>query len=189
MLKDVRKTVAKEKKLPPFVLFQDISLEDMATLYPITLAELENITGVSKGKAEKFGKKFVEVIAKYVEENNIERVSDFVVKQIANKSKTKVFIITNIDKKIPLEQIAKTQNLSIEEMWEEIESIISSGTKLNFDYHINDMMDKDQQDEIFQYFMTAETDDIKMALKEFDDDYSYEEMRAMRLKFLSEMGN
>jgi len=189
MLRDVRKIVAKEKKMPPFVIFQDISLEDMATLYPITMAELENITGVSKGKAEKFGEKFVEVIAKYVAENGIERESDFVIKQIANKSKSKVFIITNIDKKIPLEQIAKTQGFSMEEMWEEIESIISSGTKLNFDYHINDMLDRDQQNEIIEYFMTAETDEIKVALKELDDEFTFEEIRAMRLKFLSEMGN
>ncbi|MCL4117592.1 UNVERIFIED_CONTAM: hypothetical protein GTU68_066760 [Idotea baltica] len=187
LLKDLRKKEAKDLKLPPFVIFQDASLSDMATAYPITREEMANIVGVSQGKAIKFGKPFLELIAEYVEENKIDRPADFVTKQKANKSKTKVQIIQNIDKKIPLNNIAESIGMNLEGLFQEIEVIIASGTKLNIDYFINEYLDEDQQEEIFDCFMETETDelDLDAALKELDDDdYTLDDMRMMKVKFL-----
>jgi ATP-dependent DNA helicase RecQ len=190
ILKDLRKKVAKGKNLPPFVIFQDPSLEDMATQYPINLDELSNITGVSRGKAIKYGKKFVEVIANYVEENNIERPNDFTMKSVANKSAAKVFFITQIDKRIPLEEIARQRNISFEELLTELETIVASGTKINIDYHINDVIDEEDQDIIYDYFRTAESDALEDASNELaEDGISIEDIQLMRLKFMSEMAN
>ena len=190
MLKDLRKQVSKQKNLPPFVIFQDTSLNDMATQYPITMDEMANIAGVSKGKALKYGRLFIEMIATYVEENDIDRPNEIVTKQVAQKSKKKVFIIQNIDKKIPLQTIAENQDLNLEELFEEIESIVASGTKLNIDYFIQDQLDEEQQEEIYEYFMEADTDDLKTALVELDDDeYTIDDIRMMRVKFMSELAN
>lgn len=188
-LKDLRKEISREKNLPPFVIFQDPSLEDMAQQYPITLEELINISGVGQGKAKRYGQPFIDLIKEYVEENEIERPQDFVVKSIVNKSGLKVHIIMNIDRKLPLEDIADAKGIELDAVISEIEAIVSSGTKVNIDYYIDDMMDEDQQEEIYDYFSDAETDDLETALEEFDHDYSDEEMRLMRIKFMSEMAN
>ena len=189
MLKDLRKSIAVKKNIPPFVIFQDPSIEEMTMQYPINLEELQNITGVGTGKAQRYGPP-LDLIKKYVEENNIERVQDFVVKSIVNKSGKKVNIITNIDKKLPLEDIAKSQNKKIEELISEIENIVASGTKINIDYHLNSIIDEESQKEIYEYFLEdAETDNIKDAFDEFDGDYSEEELRLMKIKFMSEMAN
>jgi ATP-dependent DNA helicase RecQ len=190
MLKDLVKKVAKEKNLPPFVIFQEPSLNDMATLYPTTLEELENCQGVSKGKAVRYGKPFVEIIAKYVEENNIERPLDMLIKTIANKSANKVQIIQNIDKKIPLDEIARQRNISMVDLMTELETIVSSGTKLNLVYYIDQHIDEYTQKDIFDYFKTAETDDIATAVNELGkEDFDYEQVQLMRIKFMSELGN
>jgi len=189
ILKDLRKSVAKKNNVPPFVVFQDPSLEDMTLKYPINLDELHNIHGVGEGKARKFGKEFVALIAKYVEENDILRPDDLVVKSTGVNSSLKLFIIQNTDRKIRLLDIAKSKGLEMSELITEVESIIFSGTKLNIDYCINELLDEDQQEEIFDYFMEAETDDIEVALNEFDGDYEEEELRLMRIKFTSEVGN
>jgi ATP-dependent DNA helicase RecQ len=190
MLKDLRKSIAVKKNIPPFVIFQDPSIEEMTMQYPINLEELQNITGVGTGKAQRYGLPFLDLIKKYVEENNIERIQDFVVKSIVNKSGKKVNIITNIDRKLPLEDIAKSQNKKIEELISEIENIVASGTKINIDYHLNNIIDEESQKEIYDYFLEdAETDNIKDAFEEFDGDYSEEELRLMKIKFMSEMAN
>lgn len=189
ILKDLRKKIAKTNNLPPYVIFQDPSLEDMCINYPITLEELANIQGVGTGKAQKYGTEFVEVIKQYVEDNEIERAQDMVVKTVANKSKFKVYIIQNIDRQIDLEDIASAQGLSYEELIKEMEAIVFSGTKLNIDYYINKILDDEQQKEIFDYFMEAQTDNISEAFEEFDGDYSEEDLRLMRLKFHSKHGN
>ena len=189
MLKDLRKQVSKETGVPPFVIFQDPSLEDMATQYPITIEELQNIAGVGQGKANRYGKPFIELIAKYVEENDIERAQDLVVKSIVNKSGLKVHIIMNIDRKLPLDDIAKAKGLKLDEVISEIESIVASGTKVNINYYIDDVLDEDVQEEIYDYFMEAESDSLEDAFKEFGGDYSEEEIRLMRIKFMSEMAN
>jgi len=189
ILKDLRKSIAKEKNLPPYVIFQDPSLEDMATRYPITMEELLNIIGVGQGKAEKFGGEFLEVINYYVEENEIERPIDMVVKSVVNKSGLKVFVIQSIDRKIPIEDIAKSKGKDIDEILTEIEHIVLSGTKVDIDYYINDVIDEADQEEVFEYFMEADSDDIDEALDEFEDAFSEEEMRLLRIKFLSEVGN
>jgi ATP-dependent DNA helicase RecQ len=190
LLKDLRKRVAKQKSLPPYVLFQDPSLEDMATQYPITLEELGNISGVSMGKAQKYGKEFVELIKKYVEENDIDRPSDYVVKSVVNKSGQKVAIIQNVDKKIPLDAIASSRSLSMEKLLEELYSIVSSGTKIDIRYYINNVIDEDAQDIIMEYFMEAESDDVEEAYKELKaEDIEMEEILLMRIKFLSEVAN
>ncbi len=190
MLKDLRKQVAKEKKLPPFVLFQDPSLEDMATQYPTTVEELSHIIGVSKGKAVKYGRSFIEMIAQYVEENEIEKPSEMVVKSVANRSASKVYIIQNIDKKIPLETIAEGKGIKMEELYDEMESIVSSGTRLNLDYYINDIIEEDRQDEVYDYFRTAHSDSLEDALVELgNENYSMEEVQLMRIKFMSEMAH
>ncbi len=190
LLKDLRKQVAKEKGLPPFVIFLENSLEDMATNYPTNLPELEKMQGVSKGKALKFGKKFVELIAKYVEENDIVRPDDFVMKSVVNKSGMKVFIIQNIDKKIPLETIAKNKGLSLQELLVEMETIVASGTRLNLDYCLEQELDEYEQEDIFEYFRSSEDDDMESAYEEFKDrDVSLEHLKMMRIKFMSEYAN
>tara|TARA_B110000879_G_scaffold41992_1_gene59267 strand:+ start:1318 stop:3516 length:2199 start_codon:yes stop_codon:yes gene_type:complete len=190
MLKDLRKSIAVKKSIPPFVIFQDPSIEEMTMQYPINIEELQKISGVGIGKAQRYGTPFIELITKYVEENNIERVQDFIMKSIVNKSGKKVNIITNIDRKLPLEDIAKSQNKKIEELILEIENIVSSGTKINIDYYLNNIIDEDAQKEIYDYFLEdAESDDISEAYKEFDGDYSEDELRLMKIKFMSEMAN
>ena len=189
ILKDLRKDVAKKRGVPPFVVFQDPSLEDMTLKYPITLDELQNIHGVGEGKARKFGKEFVAVIERYVNDNDITRPDDLIVKSTGSNSSLKLFIIQNSDRKIPLIDIAKSKGLEMPELITEIERIVYSGTKLNIDYCIDELLDEDQQEEIHDYFMEAETDKIQEALDEFDGDYDEEELRLMRIKFLSEVGN
>ena len=190
MLKEVRQKEAKKKGLPPFVLFLENSLQDMATMYPTTLKELEKCQGVSVGKALKYGKPFVELIAKYVEENEIEKPDDFIMKSVANKSSNKIFIIQNVDKKIPLETIAKTKDLRLDALLEEMETIVGSGTKLNLNYAIDDMLDEDEQDEIIEYFRSCETSSLQVAQEELaDGGYDWEQLKIMRIKFLSEYGN
>lgn len=189
ILKDLRKKIAKKNNLPPYVIFQDPSLEDMCTNYPITLEELANIQGVGSGKAQKYGQEFVEVIKQYVEDNEIERAQDLVVKTVANKSKFKVYIIQNIDRQIDLEDIASAEGLTFEELIKEMEAIVFSGTKLNIDYYINKILDEEQQQEIMDYFMEAKSDNIGDAYDEFEGDYSEEDLRLMRLKLHSKHGN
>lgn len=189
ILKDLRKDVAKKKGVPPFVVFQDPSLEDMTLKYPIDIEELHNIHGVGEGKAKKFGKEFVSLIARYVEENDITRPDDLIVKSTGTNSSLKLFIIQNSDRKIPLMDIAKSKGLEMSELITEIERIIYSGTKLNIDYCIDELLDEEQQEEIHDYFMEADSDKIQNALDEFDGDYDEEELRLMRIKFLSEVGN
>lgn len=189
MLKNLRKRVAKEKNLPPYVIFQDPSLEEMATTYPITPQDLSQINGVGMGKVNKFGKPFIETIKKYIEENDIETASEVVIKSAVNKSKTKIFVIQQIDRQIDLEEIAEFQNMSMAELIEEIEHICYSGTRLNLQYYIDQMLDEERQDEIFDYFMAAETDSMKVAMEELGEEYSEEELRIMRIHFLSEVAN
>ncbi len=190
MLKTLRKQLAKEKNLPPFVIFLENSLEDMATNYPTTLEELERIQGVSKGKSIRYGKKFVELIAKYVEENDIVKPDDFVMKSVVNKSGMKVYIIQNIDKKIPLETIAKNKGLSIEELLVEMETIVASGTKLNLDYCLDQELDEDEQEDIFDFFRSSHDDNMEDAYEEFKDrDVTIEHLKMMRIKFMSEYAN
>ncbi len=189
MLKDLRAKTSKEKKIPPYVIFQDPSLEEMATQYPITIDELSNIGGVGKGKAVKYGAPFVALIKRYVEDNGIERPEDFVVKSAVNKSGQKVQIIQNTDKRIPLPDIAKGLGKDMTELLDELEAIVSSGTKLNIQYFIDEEIDEDSQDEIMEYFMGSETDSIEEAMKYFDGDYEEEPLRLMRIKFMSEVAN
>ena len=190
LLKDLRKKVAKEHSLPPYVIFQDPSLEDMATQYPITMEELANITGVSKGKAEKYGKLFVTLIAQYVEDNEIERTTDMVVKSLVNKSAMKVYIIQSIDKKIQPEDIARSKGLKLDDLLTEIKTIVDSGTKVDLRYYIDQMVDADQQDLIYDYFREAETDSLDEAYSELKSDgVTMEELRLMQIKFLSEVAN
>jgi ATP-dependent DNA helicase RecQ len=190
MLQDLRKTLAKQKSVPPWVIFQDPSLNDMATQYPITMEEMANTSGVSMGKAQKYGKPFLELIAEYVEENNIDRPSDFIVKQVANKSKVKVAIIQGVDRKIPLDDIAFSSNLSLDQVLKEMDMIVSSGTKLDINYYIDECVDEVVQEEIFDYLMDAESDSIEDAFAELmEDDITLEEIQLMRIKFLSEIAN
>lgn len=190
MLISLRKQVAKEKNLPPFVIFLENSLEEMTLNYPTTIAELEKIQGVSKGKALKFGKKFVELIARYVEEHDIEKPDDFVMKNVANKSALKVFIIQNIDKKIPLETIARIKDISVAELMVALEGIVASGTRLNLNYCLDEELDEAEQEEIFDFFREAHDDDLNEAYEEFRDrDVTIEQLQLMRIKFLSEYGN
>lgn len=188
-LKALRKKIAKEKNLPPYVIFQDPSLEEMATTYPTNKEELSHINGVGMGKVQKYGKPFLDLISKYVEENDIVTASDVVVKSSVNKSKIKIFIIQQIDRKIDLEEIAEAKNLNLAELIEEIEHICYSGTKLNLDYYIDQILDEDRQEEIFDYFMNAENDSMELAVKKLGNEFSEEELRLMRIKFLSEVAN
>ncbi|UCE92856.1 MAG: DNA helicase RecQ [Flavobacteriaceae bacterium] len=189
LLKDLRKRVAKKLGVPPFVVFQDPSLEDMTLKYPTSLKELENVHGVGEGKARKFGKSFVELIGKYVEENDIVRPDDLIVKGTGVNSGLKLYIIQNTDKKLPLIDIAKSKGLEMPELVKVMEQIIYSGTKINIDYSLDDLLDEEQQEEIMDYFMEAESDRIQLALDEFDGDYDDEELRLMRIKFISEVAN
>ncbi len=188
MLEDMRRQMAKQLKVPPYVIFQDTSLQDMATQYPITLDDMTKVNGVNASKAQRYGKKFAELIAKYVEENEIDRPEDIQIKQIADKSKTKVSIIQSVDRKMPLEDIARTAQLKLDELMDEMDIIVSSGTKLNLDYYLEDNVDESIQDEIYDYFMTADSDDPEKAFKKLkDEDITIEEIKLVRLKFLSEM--
>ena len=190
MLKDLRQKEGKKKSLPPFVIFLENSLQDMCTVYPTTLEELEKCQGVSKGKAIKYGKPFVELIAKYVEENEIEKPDDFVMKSVANKASNKIFIIQNVDKKIPLETIAKNKDLKLNELLEEMETIVASGTKLNLDYAIDDWLDEYDQEDIIEYFKGCQTSSLDVAQKELsDNNYTWEQLKIMRIKFLTVYGN
>lgn len=189
MLKSLRKQVAKQKGVPPFVVFQDPSLEDMALKYPISMDELVNIHGVGEGKAKKFGKKFIELISNYVEENDIFRPEDMVVKSTGANSSNKLYIIQNVDRKLPLTDIAKGKGMTMTEFIEELEAIVYSGTKLNITYWIDEILDEEQQEEIHDYFLEADSDSINDAIKEFDGDYEEEELRLYRLKFISEVAN
>ncbi len=190
MLKDLRKKVSKEKNLPPFVIFLETSLEDMATQYPTTVQELEKIQGVSKGKAIRYGKQFVDLISKYVQEHDIVKPDDFVMKSVVNKSGLKVFIIQNIDKKMPLDTIAKNKELSVAQLLDEMETIVASGTKLNLDYCIDEELDDYAQDEIIEYFKGCETSSLALAREELiESDYTIEQLKLMRIKFLVEYGN
>jgi len=190
ILKDLRKKIATKLKLPPFVIFQDPSLSDMSIQYPTTLEELQSIIGVGQGKAQRYGKSFVEVIKNYVEEKGIERAQDMVVRSVANKSKNKVYIIQNIDRKLALNEIADSKGMSIDELLTELEAIVNSGTKINIDYYIDEVMDEDQVEDIFRYFKEdAESDSMEEAIAEFGDDYESEEIRMVRIKFLAEVGN
>ena len=189
LLVDLRKSISKQRNIPPFVIFQEPSLKDMCFQYPITMDELTNIQGVGNGKATRYGAPFLALIQNYVDENEVERPQDMVVKSIINKSGLKVQLIQNIDRKLPLEDIGAAQGKSLEEVIEEIEAIVSSGTRVNINYYINDLLDPENQEEIYDYFSEAETDDVKEAYKEFDGDYSEEELRLMRIKFMSEMAN
>ena len=189
MLKDLRKQVAKEKQLPPFVIFLESSLEDMATQFPTSLEELEKISGVSKGKAMRYGQRFVDLITKYVEENDVVKPDDFVMRSIVNKSGNKVFIIQQVDKKVTLDTIAKNRDMKMEELLEAMETIVASGTKLNLNYAIDQMVDEDDQDEIMEYFKSCETSSLDVAREELSDlDLEWEQLKIMRIKFLSEYG-
>jgi len=187
MLKDLRKKVAKQKDLPPYVIFQDPSLEEMATTFPTTKEDLAQVNGVGMGKVNKFGKEFLELIKKYVDDNDIETASEIVVKTSVNKSKTKILIIQQIDKKIDLEEIAQTAGLTFNELLTEIENISYSGTKLNLTYYLDDILDKSKQDDIHDYFMNADTDSLDAALNDESlSDYSEEDIRLIRVQFMSE---
>jgi len=188
-LKEIRKRVAKKNAIPPFAVFQDPSLEDMALHYPTTISELSNVFGVGEGKAKKFGKEFVEYIAKYVEENDIERPNDLIIKQVANKSSHKVFIIQSTDRKLDFEDIAKAKDLTINDLLGEMESIVYQGTKLNIGYYVDELLDEEQQEEIIDFLMESDSDKMSVLLEEFGDDYSEDELRIMRIKFISEVAN
>ncbi len=190
LLKDQVKKTAKAKGLPPYVIFQEPSLEEMSIQYPVTIDELTKISGVGAGKASKYGKPFVDLIKKYVDDNDIERPVDMVIKSVVNKSGLKVYIIQNIDRKINLRDMAKSKNLTLPNLLTEIETIVESGTKVNINYYIDDIMDEEKQDEIMEYFKESDTDSVEAALKELgENDYTEEEIRVMRIKFLSDYGN
>lgn len=189
ILKDLRKKIAKKLELPPYVIFQDPSLEAMATTYPVTLEELQNIPGVGAGKAKRYGEEFVKVIKKHCDENEIERPEDLRVRTVANKSKLKVSIIQGIDRKIALDELAESKGLEFSDLLDEVEAIVYSGTKINIDYFLEEVIDEDHIEDIFEYFKEAESDDLEAAIEELGRDYTEEEIRLVRIKFLSEMGN
>ncbi len=190
LLKDLRQVVAKKIGLPPFVIFLETSLQDMATLYPTSFTELERCQGVSKGKSIKYGEPFIKLIEQYVIEHNIEKPDDFVMKSVANKSSNKIYIIQNVDKKIPLETIAKNKDLRLDSLLEEMETIAASGTKLNLDYAIDEWLDEYDQEEILEYFKSCETSSLQIAQQELsENDYTWEQLKIMRIKFLSVVGN
>lgn len=189
LLKDERKKLAHKLELPPYVIFQDFSLEDMSLKYPVTIDELSNVQGVGDGKAKKYGKTFVELINRYVEENDIMRPEDLVVKSTGSNSALKLYIIQNIDKKLPLTDLAKAKGIEMDDLIKEMEAIVYSGTKLNINYWLDEILDEDQQEEMHDYFLEAESDKIDDAMKEFDGDYEEEELRLYRIKFISEVAN
>ena len=189
LLRDLRKKEAKRVDVPPFVVFQDPSLEDMALKYPITVAELLNIQGVGEGKAKKYGKPFVKLIAQYVKDHDIIRTEDIVVKSTGMNSGVKLYIIQSVDRKLPLNDIAAAKGLELQELIKEMEQIVYSGTKLDIAYWVDEILDEDQQEEIHEYFLEADTDSIDAAMEEFEGDYEDEELRIYRLKFISEVAN
>lgn len=189
MLKDLRKKLSKQLEVPPYVIFQDPSLEAMATIYPVTLEELQNIPGVGAGKAKRYGEEFCKLIKRHCEENEIERPEDLRVRTVANKSKMKVAIIQAIDRKVALDDIAMSKGIEFDELLDEIEAIVYSGTKLNIDYFLEDIMDEDHMLDIYDYFKESTTDNIDDALDELGDDFTEEEVRLVRIKFISEMAN
>jgi len=189
LLKSLRKDVSKKLGIPPYVIFQEQSLADMALKYPITIEELSSVHGVGEGKAKKFGKLFIELIARYVEDNDVIRPDDFVMKSTANKSALKIFIIKNTDRKIPLEDIASAKGLTMDELIKEMEQVVYMGTRLNIDYYLEDILDEDQQEELHDYFIEAETDKISVAMEEFEGEYEDEELRLYRIKFISDIAN
>ena len=190
MLKEMRQKEAKKIALPPFVIFLENSLQDMATLFPTTLEELERCQGVSKGKAIKYGKPFVQLIEQFVTDNGIQKPDDFVMKSVANKASNKIYIIQNVDKKIPLETIAKNKDLRLDSLLEEMETIAASGTKLNLDYAIDEWLDEYDQADILEYFKNCETSSLQIAQQELsENEYTWEQLKIMRIKFLSVVGN
>jgi ATP-dependent DNA helicase RecQ len=189
MIKDLRKRMAKEMDVPPYVIFQDASLEAMATIYPQTIKELENIPGVGAGKAKRYGEEFCKLIKKHCEDNEIERPEDLRIRTVANKSKLKVSIIQSIDRKVMLDDLAEAKGIDFSELLDEIEAIVYSGTKINIDYFIEEILDDEHIEDIFGYFKDSETDDIEDAIEELGADYSEEEIRLVRIKFISEMAN
>lgn len=189
ILKDLRKKIAKKLELPPYVLFQDPSLEAMATTYPVSLEELQNVPGVGSGKAKRYGAEFIEVIRRHVEENEIERPEDMVIRSAPSRNNQKIAIIQAIDRKIALDEIAESRGIEFEDLLDEIESIVDSGNKINISYYISEILDDDQQQEIFDYLREGESDDITEAVRHFGDEYTEDELRLMRVKFLSELGN
>ena len=189
MIKDLRKKMSKELDVPPYVIFQDASLEAMSTIYPQTIDELQNIPGVGAGKAKRYGQKFCELIRNYCVDNDIERPEDFRIRTVARKSQIKVDIIQSIDRKIALDDIAKVKGIEFTDLLNEIDAIVYSGTKINIDYFINEVMDEDAVLDIYDYFKESDTDSLKEAVDELGDDYSEEEIRLVRIKFLSEMAN
>ena len=190
MLKDLRRKVAKQNDLPPYVIFQDPSLEDMSIQYPITIEELQTISGVGAGKAQKFGEEFVKLIKAYVDEKEILRPQDMVVKGVANKASNKIFIIQSIDRKMDFEDIARAKNLDMDELLSEIEAIVNSGTRLDIQYYLNTVLDEDKVEDIYLYFKEdAETDSLEDAIEELGSEYSEEEIRLVRIKFISEVAN
>ena len=189
MLKDLRKKMSKKLDVPPYVIFQDPSLEAMATIYPVTLEELQNIPGVGAGKAKRYGQEFCELIKKHCEENEIDRPEDLRVRTVANKSKLKVSIIQSIDRKVALDDIAVAKGIDFNELLDEVEAIVYSGTKLNIDYFLDEIMDEDHLEDIYDYFKESTTDGIEEAMDELGDDYTEEEIRLVRIKFISEMAN
>jgi len=190
MLKDLVKKISKQKALPPYVIFQETSLEEMSIQYPVTMEELTKISGVGAGKAAKYGKPFIDLIKSYVDENEIERPSDLVIKSVVNKSGLKVYIIQNVDRKIRLEDMAKSKSLKMNELLTEMETIVASGTKLNIRYYLDDVMDEEKKDEAMDYFKESETDSVDEALRELgENDYSEEEIRLVRIQFISDYAN
>ena len=189
MLKSLQKDVARRMNLPPYIVFQEMSLESMATTYPVTIQELALVPGVGEGKARRFGQEFVDLIKRHVEENDIERPSEYKVRQMANKSQTKIFIVQSIDRKIDLEELAESRSLEFSELISELEAIVQNGTKINIDYYLNDILEEDSQQEAIDYFRETEDDDIEAAFDELGDELTEEEIRLMRVKFISEMGN
>ena len=189
MIKDLRKKMSKELDVPPYVIFQDGSLEAMATIYPQTIDELQNIPGVGAGKAKRYGQKFCELIRRHCEDNDIERPEDIRIRTVAKKSQIKVDIIQSIDRRVPLDEIAKGKGIAFEDLLNEIDAIVYSGTKINIDYFINEVMDEDSIYDIYDYFKESDTDDLNEAIEELGNDYSEEEIRMVRIKFFSEMAN
>ena len=190
MLRDLRKKVSKRMERPPYVIFQDVSIEQMATDYPVTLEELKNIQGVGEGKVKQpYAQEFVDLIKRYCEENDIVRQADLRVRTVAKKSMLKVKIIQNIDRQVALDDIANAQGIDFDELLDEVEAIVYSGTKLNIDYFLEEVMDDDHVDDIYDYFAESETDDLEAAIKELGEDYSEDEIRLVRIKFISEMAN
>jgi ATP-dependent DNA helicase RecQ len=189
IMKDLRKKLSKIREVPPYVIFQDPSLEAMATTYPITIEELQNIPGVGSGKAKRYGQEFIDVIKRHVTENEIERPEDLRVRTVANRSKLKVSIVQSIDRQVALDDLSTTKGLEFNELLDEIEAIVYSGTKINIDYFLNEIMDEDHIEDIYAYFKESETDELEAAIEELSSDYKEEEIRLVRIKFLSEMAN